>query len=147
MSQENVEVVGRVLEFAQEGLRRGGHHSAFDRAVAAGVLAPDLEWRGGARGGVGVAGLRDATGREGYVEFMRTWTEDFEDFEMEPEEIVDAGVDRVVVVTRQRARGKGSGAPVDMRAGIVCRFESNRVARVDLFVDPAKALEAAGLWD
>ena len=145
MPQGNVEVVRRVFKFAQEGLRRGDHRAAFDEGVAAGVLSPSLEWRAGARGGVGVAGIRDAVGREGYVQFTRTWTEDFEEFQMEPEEIVDAGADGVAVVVHQRAIGKGSGAAVDMRASMILVLESACVVRIDVFLDSTTAFKAAGL--
>jgi ketosteroid isomerase-like protein len=79
------------------------------------------------------------------VEFMRTWAEDFSDFAFEVEEVIDAGENRVVAIQRQVGTGKASGAPVEMRTATILRLESQRVVRIDIFLDPAKALEAAGV--
>jgi ketosteroid isomerase-like protein len=145
MSQENVEVVRRAFEMAQEGVRRGHLGAAFDESVREGIVASSLEWRAGTRGGVGVPGIGDVVGRDGYVEFMRRWTEDFEDFAMEPEEIIDTDNDRVVAIARQYGTGKGSGAPVEMRNGMVFTLEARRIVRVDLFIEPNGELRAVGL--
>jgi ketosteroid isomerase-like protein len=145
MSQENVEVVRRVLELGQEGIRRHDVGRAIDEGVAAGLISSNFEWRGGGRGGAAVVGVGDEVGREGIVEFMRTWTEDFSDFAVEVEEVIDAGNNRVVAIQRQVGIGKASGAPVEMHAAMVFRLDSRQVVRVDVFLDPAKALKAAGL--
>jgi ketosteroid isomerase-like protein len=58
-------------------------------------------------------------GREGFVEFMRTWTEQFEDRSVRVERLIDAGDDRVVALVHQSATGKGSGAPVEWHQGQV----------------------------
>jgi ketosteroid isomerase-like protein len=104
-----------------------------------------LSGRGGTRGGKGVAGLEDVVGRDGYVEFMRKWTEDFDDLVVEPEEFIDADEDRVVVITSASGTGKGSGIRVQMRTGWVLTLEARRITRVDLFIEPNDALQAAGL--
>ena len=39
MSRENVEIVRRTLEIAQEGIRRGDHGAAFDEGVVKGLIA------------------------------------------------------------------------------------------------------------
>jgi ketosteroid isomerase-like protein len=145
MSQENVEIVRRVLELGQEGIRRHDVGRAIDEGVATGLIASNFEWRGGGRGGAAVVGVGDEVGREGIVEFMRTWTEDFSDFAIENEEVIDAGENGVVVIQRQIGTGKASGAPVEMHAAMIFRLHSRQVVRVDIFLDPAKALEAAGL--
>jgi ketosteroid isomerase-like protein len=145
MSQENVEVVRRTLEISLEGIRRRDFGAAFDQGVAEGLFAPNLEWKGGWRAGVGVAGLGDVVGREGIVGFMGRWTEDFDDFAVETEEVIDAGNDQVVAVTRQVGTGKGSGAPVEMHPGMVFTLEDRRIVRVTIYIEPAKALKAAGL--
>jgi hypothetical protein len=64
---------------------------------------------------------------------------------MEPDETLDAGSDRVAVVVRQRAIGKGSGVPVDIRAGMIFQLQAERIVRVDIFRDSTTALKAAGL--
>jgi ketosteroid isomerase-like protein len=142
---ENVEVVRRAFEIVQEGVRRGDPGAAFDKSVREGIVASNLEWKAGARGGVGVAGAEDAVGREGFVEFMRTWTEDFDDLAVQLEEIIDVDDDRVVAITGWNGIGKGSHAPVEMRTGMVCTLEARRIVRSLLFIEPDHALKAAGL--
>jgi hypothetical protein len=53
MSQENVEVVGRAFEVLQEALRRGDPGAGFDEGVREKIIASNLEWRAGPKGGVG----------------------------------------------------------------------------------------------
>jgi ketosteroid isomerase-like protein len=98
MSEENVEIVRQVLDAFQEGLERGDLGAAFDTAM----VAADAEWIPG-RGFPGPRGYR---GREGFIEFMRGWTEDFEGWSNQVERLIDAGNDRVVGVFRQSATGK-----------------------------------------
>ena len=143
MSEENVEIVRRVSDLIQEGVRRHDVRTAIDEGIAAGLVSPDCEVRGG--GGGAVVGLGDEIGREGMVDFMRTWAEDFSYFDFEVEEVIDAGENGVVAIQRQAATGRASGAPVEMHTATIFRLESRQVVRIEIFVDPAEALEAAGL--
>jgi ketosteroid isomerase-like protein len=145
MSQENVEIVRRAFELLADGLRRGDPGYAFDECVRVGIVAPGMEVNAGVRGGVGIAGIGDFAGRDGWVEFMRAWSEDFDDFVIEAERIVDAGDDGVVVLVRNHGTGKGSGAPVEARFGAVYTIESGRIVRGDIYVEPSHALHAVGL--
>ncbi len=137
MSQENVETVRRGFEHAQAGLERGDPGAAFD----SGAFAENLEWIPTAR----FPGPAVYRGREGVVEFMRSWTESFEDLSFRVERLIDAGDDRVVALIHQSATGKGSGAPVELHMGQVHELEDGRVIRIRNYLDPAEALEAAGL--
>jgi ketosteroid isomerase-like protein len=106
MSQENVEIVRRGFEEFRAGLARGDPGAMFD----SGLLASDFEWIVAPN----TPGLQPVyRGREGFVEFMRTWTEDFE-WSIDLERVVDAGSDRVVAVFHQRATGNASGAQVEL---------------------------------
>jgi ketosteroid isomerase-like protein len=145
MSQENVEVVGRAFEVLQEALRRGDPGAGFDEGVREKIIASNLEWRAGPKGGVGAAGIGDFAGREGFVELMRRWSEDFEDFAIKPEQIIDAANDRVVAITHTYGTGKGSGARVELRSGAIFTLEGRRIVRADFFIDPNNALQAVGL--
>ena len=144
MSEENVEVVRRVIEITEEGLRTGDFGAAFDQALAEGVITSNVEWRAGRRGGVGVAGLGDVAGREGHVEIMRTLTEDFEDFVTEYE-VIDAEDNGVVVITSGHLTGKRSGVRVENRRGYIYMLEAGRIVRVTAFMELDHALKAAGL--
>jgi ketosteroid isomerase-like protein len=138
MSQENVEIARRCFDDFQTGIARGEPDAAFD----SGLLAADLEW---VLTSADVPGLKEIyRGRDGFQEFIRSWTEHF-DWSIELEKIVDASDDRIVAVTVQRATGKASQAPVELRMGSVWEFQDGLVIRIRNFFDPADALEAAGL--
>jgi ketosteroid isomerase-like protein len=138
MSEENVEVVQRLLEAFNAGWERGDPGALFD----SGTVADDLEF-------VVFPGLPghppSYRGRDGFTAFMRIWTEDFEGWSIEYERLIEAPDNRVVALTLQRATGKGSGAPVELHFGQVFEIEDGRVIRMRNFPDFAEALEAAGL--
>jgi ketosteroid isomerase-like protein len=105
VGQENVELVRRIYEaFARQ-----------DRAALAEFLHPDIELTY-----LGVLIDKQVTyrGLSGVREFMRSIVENFEEFSVDVEELVDAG-DQVVAALHQRARGRASGAQVDIRIGQV----------------------------
>ena len=147
MLQENVEVVRRAVEIFASAVRQGDPGAGFDMCVREGIVAPDLDWRAGVRGGVGVAGIDDFAGRDGFIEFMRRWTEDFDDFAVEAEEIIDASDDRVVLIAHQHGTGKASGATVHLRTGAIYTLDAHRIVGVELFLQPSDALHAAGLLE
>jgi ketosteroid isomerase-like protein len=137
MSEENVEIMRRLWEKFQAGLDRGDPGAWFDSET----VADDFEW-------IVPTPLDGRTvwlGREGFVEFIRTWTEQFDDWSIWVERWIDAGEDRVVALTRQTATGKESGAPVELNLGQVLEFEAGRVARMRAYLSHAEALEAAGV--
>jgi ketosteroid isomerase-like protein len=137
MSQENVEIVRRSFEGFQAGIERG------DPGAGSEDFADDFEWIVPTP----LDGRSVWSGREGFVEFIRTWTEQFEDWSIRVERLIDAGGDRVVALTYQSATGKESGVPVELNLGMVCEIEAGRLARVTNYLSHAEALEAAGLSD
>jgi len=131
VSRENVAIVRRAIDaFA----------SAGTSAPIQGLVAEDVEWRPAFE----VAGGTTYVGREGSERFMKEWTEDFDDWTLETEDLLDAG-EAVVARLRQTARGKGSGASVELRFGAVFRLRDARIARIELYMTVAEALEAVGL--
>ncbi len=138
MSQENVEVVRPFEEF-QEGMERGDPGAWFDSEA----VADDFEWI--FETDALLEGRSVWRGREGFVEFLRTWTEQFEGWSIQVERLIDAGERRVVGLTHQSATGKGSGVPVELKLGWVWELEDERLARIRNYLTHAKALEAAGL--
>ena len=137
MSEENVEVVRGLFDLFQTAMDRGDVGSWTESED----LADDFEWIPPP----GIPGLGTYRGQEGFLEFMRAWTEDFEDWSVELEQVFDAAPDRVAGIVRQRAIGKASAAPVDLQQGMVWEFKDGRVIRIRHFLSPSQALEAAGL--
>jgi ketosteroid isomerase-like protein len=138
MSQENVEIVRRVFDAFEAELRRGG---SFDEYDLGHDFAADAEW-------VPVPEMPGPTsyrGREGFIEFMRSWIESWEGWTIRLERLIDADHGRVVAVVHQSATGKGSGVPVEQHVGIVFELEHGRVIRMRNFLHLKQALEAAGL--
>jgi len=76
---------------------------------------------------------------------MRQWTEDFDDWELEVDELRDAGEAAVVARMRQSARGKVSGTPVELRYGMVFRLRDRQIVGMEVYMTDAEALKAVGL--
>jgi len=107
-----------VREEDLEALRRG--YEAMNRGAFESVLEfldPEMEWqpyRDDPQSGV-------FTGRAAFVAFVSSWSESFDDFRLEPEEMTVAG-DSVVVVVHQSGRGHGSGVALDVRTVHAWKF-------------------------
>ena len=127
MSEENVELVRRGI-----------------RSVEAfwALLDEDITWD---LGGNPPPDFHETyVGRDAVIEASRRYWGTWEDYSLDPDELIDAGTS-VVVVVHERGRGKGSGAPFDRRWAQVWTFREGRIIRWELFQDKAEALEAAGL--
>jgi ketosteroid isomerase-like protein len=83
-------------------------------------------------------------GREGFARWFENWGEVFPEFEVQPEEFIDAG-ERVVVVLRMVAKGRGSSATVERRDAIVYELFEGKVRRIDYYNSREQGLAAAGL--
>ena len=96
---------------------------------------------------IGVAGLPVLyTGADGIREYFRDMAEIWESFEVIPEEIRDGG-DRVVVLNRQRLRGRTSGAEVEETNAAVYELRDGVVTSMRTYATAADALAAAGLHE
>ena len=95
-----------------------------EAAFETGAVAADVEW-------IAFAELerRSYRGREGFVEFMSTWTEDFEDFSVQADQLIDAG-DSVVALLTQSGTGKASGAPVVQEYALIYDLADGQVVRI-----------------
>lgn len=84
---------------------------------------------------------------EGY-EGLRRWRAEVNDvwdsYRAEPVEFFE-GEDVVVVLTRERGSGAGSGAQVDRLTTFVFRLTDGRVTEIRLYGDRDRAFAAAGL--
>jgi ketosteroid isomerase-like protein len=131
MSAESLETVRRMYERREAGDMYVGEYIHPDIEFARfGSEAPDFtgEWRGS-------EGLKQAT-----VEYLNVW----EDYRFEVERMIDLG-DRVLVLERQTARGKRSGATISQDVGALLTLRDGLIVRWEYYWERADALEAAGL--
>ena len=142
MSQENVEIVRRMLE-------------ASDRRDGAAVFAfydPEIEWEipeqapwehvhgVDALGGRGVFRGHDAVRR-----WLREWVGAWEVTDYEHEQLIDAG-DQVVHFLRQHVRGRASEIEFEVPPyAQVWTLRDGKIVRMKLYWNRQEALEAAGL--
>jgi ketosteroid isomerase-like protein len=87
--------------------------------------------------------IQTAHGPEEVREFLRGWSEAFDDFGFQAEETVDAG-DSVAVHVRQWGRGKDTGAQVENHAWQVFTLRNGKIIHCRGYGTKAEALEAAG---
>src|SRR3954471_10334520 len=132
MSQENVEIVRRASEF----------RSGRDWEGMVELVDPDVELRGT------VGGLEEDFVSRGLdpirqrfaAELDEVWVE----HRIEPVRFIDAG-ERVVVIHREYQRGKGSGVETEIDTASVFEVRGGRIVRIQPYMNPAAALQAAGL--
>ncbi len=131
MSQENVEII--------RGMYRLGDPTGFfdllDEDVEVDVsrrpLIPDRP------------GL--IRGKQAAIEFYRHYWGTWTDYILEPDKILEAGNDDVVVVQHERGQGKGSGVPFKSRWALVYTLINGKIGRITHYDSEQSALEAAGL--
>jgi ketosteroid isomerase-like protein len=82
-------------------------------------------------------------GHDGVTAGFREWFEAFDEFTIEPENFIAHG-DRVLVATRQRARGKGSGLEVEQRFFQLFTLRDGLVFRFEEYTEEADARKALG---
>jgi ketosteroid isomerase-like protein len=129
MSEENVATVQRMYD-------------AFAGGDAAGALAcldPHvvIDARHRVDGRVG-------HGRDEVMAILGEWIGTWDDWRDEVEEIRPAGK-RVLVISNQRARGRGSGIEWESRFGMLYEVHGGKITRWTIYDDLHMALEAAGL--
>lgn len=83
-------------------------------------------------------------GRDAVIKGSRHYWGTWDEYSVEAEEILDAGVS-VVVIIHERGRGKSSGVPFERVHPQLWTFRAGRIIRWDSFRSRADALEAAGV--
>ena len=91
-----------------------------------------------------IPGAEVVQGRDELGRWLQAFADTWEDFRLTAERIVEVG-DRVAVVVRVEAKGKGSGIELDARVGHLVSVVDGTVLRWQTFNDPEEALEAVGL--
>lgn len=131
MSEENVEIIRAMYEdwargdFPPTFMDPGVVHSRI------GAQTPDMEgeWQG-----------LEAFARA-FADYLRASA----DLRTEAEEIIALDDDRILVLSRQTAKCKLSGVPIDHELGELFTLRAGKVVRYESYWDRAEALEAAGL--
>ena len=119
-----------------ETLRQG--YEALNRGDLSGVLElldVDIEWH--EPDPSPEAGTHQ--GRDSFERFFRSWIESFEDFRIEPEQVVERD-QRLIAVVRQTGRGRSSGVEISARLAHVWTVVDGRAVRWESVADPEQAL-------
>lgn len=83
-------------------------------------------------------------GHEGYEGVWRQLIDSFEDFRVEPQEVLDMG-ETLIACNRYVGHGSGSGVPIEVPLFQLVRLRNGLVFWQKDFSDREEALEAAGL--
>ena len=132
MSRENVEIVRSMY-------RRGDPSRFFD------LLDDEVEIDTSAVGLLPDDHSGLVRGKDAAVDYFRHYWGIWDDYVLEPVEIVDAGEDRVLVLHNERGRGRGSGTPFERHWAVLYTLRGGKLVRWSTFATLADALEAAGL--
>jgi ketosteroid isomerase-like protein len=77
--------------------------------------------------------------------YVQDWIDTFDQFKVEPLEVIDAGQDRVVAVLRISGRAKLSGVETELTFAALYTVRDEKVVRGREYWTRDEALEAAGL--
>jgi ketosteroid isomerase-like protein len=145
MSRRDVEIVRGLLGPFEQGdivpLFRDEAISAAITAATAPFFTPDFECvfvreDVGRAAYWGLDGLRDA-----WLDWLSPW----ESYRAEIEDVIDARDGRVVVLSRDYARPKGTDAEVYFIGAPVWTVRDGKIARIEFYWNRAEGLQAAGL--
>jgi ketosteroid isomerase-like protein len=135
MSQENVETVGAAFDVAA-ALNRGDLDGFLE------YFADNIDHRA-------VEGAPDdhgpIHGKVAMRAYVQDWIDTFDQFTIEPMELIDAGEDQVVAVLRISGRAKLSGVETDLTFAALFTVRDGKIARGREYWTRDEALEAAGL--
>jgi ketosteroid isomerase-like protein len=132
MSRENIAVVEDAYSaFAHEGLDRFLDYWTDDLVHRS--MEGDPDYRDPIRG------------RKAMCVFLQDWIDTFDEFGIEPVELIDAGEETVVAVLRYGGRARLSGLEAHETFGAVFTIRDGKIARGREYRTRDEALEAAGL--
>src|SRR5688500_15723544 len=116
MSQENVELVKRMLALFHAGDAEGALACFSEDVVAEAITRPD------------VTGGR---GREALAKLIGGWVSAWDDWREEIDGIHDLG-DQVIVISTQRGRGKSTGIEVAYQYAALYEVRDGEISRMGL---------------
>ena len=131
MSRENVEIVRQAFEASADG-DVGVWFQAADPDIR---VYPRSEEPDAAD---------EYRGLDGLMDYLTNWYGQWDDYEVEPVEIIDAG-EHVLVVTRERGRVERSGVDLEEDFNHSFVLRNGKVAEWHMYDSHAQALEAVGL--
>ncbi len=129
MSRVNVELA-----------RRGYEEFSRTGAMPEDLIHPDVEFDPTRV----MPDLGVVRGLDRYLAALRDYSAPFDDWHVEVIEIIDAE-DQLVISVRDSGRPKGSRSTISNRYVHLLTFRDGKVARLDVYLDKAEALEAVGL--
>ena len=130
MSQENVNIVRRAM-----AAYMGNDEATFRKLAARDIVIsgrPDQP------------DVRDHHGYDGMLRASAEWLEAWDDHTIEAARVWDAE-DFVFVGTRESARGKISGVPLQTESIFVYTLSQGRIVRIQIFGSEREALQAVRL--
>ena len=124
------------MEANADALRRG--YEALNRKDLSdvfGLIGADFAWESG-------NGER-GRGAESFERFLRSWLDSFQEFRIEPEEVIERG-EHLVAIVRQTGRGRASCVEVAIRIAHVWTISDGRAER---FRGPNRGAALAAIED
>ncbi len=132
MSEENVNIVRQ----GYEAFNRG------DIDAVMGIMDPNIEWQEPDVEGLPARGTHlgpEAVANNVFGSVGENW----DDFQVPPEEFLDAG-DRVVVLGRFQGRGKATGRTLDAPYAHVWTLHDGKAVHFRNYMDTASFLQSLG---
>ena len=129
MSEQNVEIV--------RGMWEAFLRNDFEAALAA--FDSDVEWDG-----TNLPDGKVSRGLDAVVEHTIAWAENWEAWDVDLVQVIDAGGDQVIAFIRERGRTK-AGLEVNERHSELYTVRNGRIAYRKGFSDADEALDVAGL--
>jgi ketosteroid isomerase-like protein len=83
-------------------------------------------------------------GRNAVRSYFAQFTEQFDEFRFELEDVLDAGDDRAVLLFHLHGRGKDSGAEFEEHPAWVQTIRDGKVVRIEAYLDRGEALKIVG---
>lgn len=140
MSQENVEFARAALFREPIDLVALSKSGDLQRAVDPNAFSPDVVVIFATPSGP----RTEYHGLRGFVTGWRDWLLPWASYEVEVEEMRDAG-DRVVALAVLRGETRHDGVRVEQPGASVLTIADDKIVRVEFHLDQREALESAGL--
>ena len=131
MSRQNVEII---REFLEAFNRR-------DNAACLEAIDPDVEWHPPPD----IPGAAVANDRDALIASWRDWLGAWEEYRFVPDEIVEGRGNAVLVFGESQREARTAPLRCARRATVVYELRDGRIVRFKAYLDPAEALQAAGL--